>query len=226
MGFGTLFIGYFFLINPSYFQYTDVIGASVMLLGLYKLSAYNRSFLRAAIISLIFFVLSVAELITVALDMIFSVSAASAIVSYISAPRYLVILVLTVFILIGIRDIAKEVDADELSEKSARSLPLSAIFALTALLQIPYNGELSEVAATVMGWCALTVLLATVVYVANVLITIYRAYAQICVPSQLHKSVKDGGGFMDKYWARLESGAKSYAEYKQSKKTSKKGKKK
>jgi hypothetical protein len=223
MGFGILFIGYFFLINPSYFQYTDIIGAAVMLLGLYKLSRYDRSFFRATISAAIFFIISLGELAVSLLDMIIGASDA---VYYLYAARYISVLVLTVFILLGIRSIASEVEADELAARAKLSLPLTAIFGAAAILEIPIFNTLGEGAALVLGWVAFTVLLASVVFVVNTLIIIYRAYMQICLPEQLHRSVKGKGGFMDKYWSHLESGAKEYAEYRQSRRAAKKEKRK
>jgi hypothetical protein len=41
MGFGMLFIGYFLLINITYFEYTDIIAAMLMLMAAYKLSFVN-----------------------------------------------------------------------------------------------------------------------------------------------------------------------------------------
>ena len=49
MGFGTLFIGYFFLLNISNFTYTDIIAGMVVLLGLYKLSSVNKQFFYGAV---------------------------------------------------------------------------------------------------------------------------------------------------------------------------------
>ena len=223
MGFGTLFIGYFFLINPSYFQYTDIIGAAVMLLGLYKLSRYDKSFFRATIAAALFFIISLVELAISLLDMIIGVSDA---IYYIYAARYVCVLVLTVFILLGIKSIASEVEADELASRAKASLPLTAIFGAAAILEIPIFNTLGEGAALALGWVAFAVLLSCVVFVINVLIVIYRAYMQICLPEQLHRSVKEKSGFMDRYWSHLESGAKEYAEYRQSRKAAKKGKRK
>ena len=42
MGFGLLFIGYFFLLNLTYFEYTDLLGALVMFLAFYKLQTVNK----------------------------------------------------------------------------------------------------------------------------------------------------------------------------------------
>ena len=68
MGFGTLFIGYFLLLNLTYYGFTDVIAASVMLLGLYKLSPVNKYFRAAALSSGVFLAFSLGELGIAAID--------------------------------------------------------------------------------------------------------------------------------------------------------------
>ena len=51
MGFGTLFFGYFLILNVTYYGFTDAIAAAVMLLGFYKLSTVNSYFKYAAYVS-------------------------------------------------------------------------------------------------------------------------------------------------------------------------------
>ena len=61
MGFGILFIGYFLILNLTYYGLTDVIAAAVMLLGLYNLSGYNKYFKWAFIATSVFLALSLGE---------------------------------------------------------------------------------------------------------------------------------------------------------------------
>ena len=42
MGFGTLFIGYFFLINISYYAYTDILAGMVEMLSLDPRPSYHN----------------------------------------------------------------------------------------------------------------------------------------------------------------------------------------
>ena len=44
MGFGTLFIGYFLLLNITFYEFTDVIAGVIILFGLYKLMGNSRYF--------------------------------------------------------------------------------------------------------------------------------------------------------------------------------------
>ena len=226
MGFGILFIGYFFLINPSYFQYTDIIGAAFMLLGLYKLSAFNRSFKRALMTEIPFFIFSAAELVLSLLEAFVSKGDISRVISYTGVLRYSLLLILTVFILCGIKEIAEEVDAAALLKRASSSIPLSFIFGVAAVLELPILSELDKTAGLIIGWIAFAVILAVVVYTLNVLIVIYRAYLEICMPSDAKRRSASGGGIMDKYFSHLEEKTKEYAEYKRQKRDSKNKRKK
>ena len=61
MGFGTLFIGYFLLLNLTYYGFTDLIAAAVLLLGLYRLSRINKHFLAASVVAVLFLIFGFAE---------------------------------------------------------------------------------------------------------------------------------------------------------------------
>ena len=133
---------------------------------------------------------------------------------------------LTVFILSGIIEVASEVEASALAARARSSLPLAAIFGIAALLELPFLTELSETASLIVGWIAFAVILSVVVYTINVLIVIYRAYLQICMPSDIKPKTTAKGGLMDKYWSHLEQKSQSYADYKREKRESKNKRKK
>ena len=63
MGFGTLFIGYFLLLNVTYYTFTDIIAALVMAMGLYKLSSVNRQFKGAFFSSIALAAIGLVELV-------------------------------------------------------------------------------------------------------------------------------------------------------------------
>ena len=71
MGFGTLFIGYFLLLNIAYYTFTDIISALVMAMGLYKLSSVNRGFGYAFYASIGFALIGAGELFLEMLSLIF-----------------------------------------------------------------------------------------------------------------------------------------------------------
>lgn len=224
MGFGTLFIGYFFLINITpYSAYTDIIGAAVMLLALYKLSGINKSFFGGAVSSAVFTLFSLYEFVLLLLDT-FGITKTVEAVSYVNAAiRYAIVFVLTVFILRGIYEVAREVDAPALAARAKSSVPLAAVFLVNAALELPF---LADLIGKIILYIYFAVLLALVVYVANNLIVIYRAYMQICMPEELEpKEKKSKFGFMNKYWEHIEEKSRSYAEYKMQSKESKKKRK-
>ncbi len=227
MGFGTLLIGYFFIINPVYFQYTDIIGALVMLLGLYKLSAVNKSFYSGMITSIVFSLLSFAEIVLTVLDMFNILEWTELAISYMGAVRYAIIFVLTLFILRGVYEISAEVDADELAKRAKASIPLSAIYIAAAILEMPFLSKLPNTAIIILNWVVFIVLISIFIYVINVLLLLYRAYMQICMPEELEREPKKSKfGFMNRYWDRLEEKNREYAEYKLNAQKNKKKKRK
>ncbi len=223
MGFGTLFIGYFFLINITYFEYTDIIGAMVMLMGLYKLSSINRPFRTAAVACSVFAVFSLAEVAVGILDLFFSLPQYEVIMPYVSAVRYLLIFILTVCIMRGIAEVADEVEATGLTSVAKATVPLTFIYILAALFELPFIGSLFGVAT---GYIYLFIIVAICVFHITNLITIYKAYMQICMPQDLYRKQKDTkGGFGNKIFDRIEERSREYNEYKLSSRKTKKGKK-
>ena len=225
MGFGTLFIGYFFLVNISYFAYTDIISAMVMLLGLYQLSGVNRQFRYASYTSAAFAIFALAEIALALTDALISPVWVSDVMPYFGAVHYLFIFIITIFVFRGIEQVAMEVEAYPLSKSAKAAVPLSAIFAVASAFEIPYfAGWLG--AATAYVYFA--ILLAVVISILSNLITVYKAYMQICMPDEEKKKKKPSRfKFMDKFYESIERGSREYAEYKQGKKKEKnnKGKK-
>ncbi len=210
MGFGTLFIGYFFLINISYFVYTDIIAGAVMLLALYNLRWVNRPFFTALAFCGAFFTFSLAELIGVLCDT-FVPGSLTVLLSYVQVPRYILIFALTITILGGICEVAKEVEANELSARARHTLPFTFIYLLMAVLDLP---ELAVLGNAVKIISIITVI-ALVTLIAVNLVTIYRAYMQICMPESAKPAVKKSRiGFVQKFREYEEAKSREYAEYK------------
>ncbi len=225
MGFGTLFIGYFFLINISYFAYTDIISAMVMLMGLYKLSGINKNFKSGMISAGVFVVFSLTELIFAIVELFASPSWLTAVLSYLGAARYLFIFILTLFIMRAISDVATEVEAYALAKNAKASVPLSIIFAIASIFEI---SAFAKVFGSYIAYIYFAILLAVVVSVLSNLLTIYKAYMQICMPEEEKKPPKKSRfEFMNKFYDSMEKSGREYAEYKIKKKQSKskKGKK-
>ena len=138
MGFGTLFFGYFLLLNITYYSFTDLIAALIMAMGLYKLSSVNRPFRNGLIAAFVFAGLGLVELVCGTLDMFLSVTLPSELLSVTSVSRYFVIAVLTLFIFKGIDEVAREVGLSELSRRARISMPIALfIYTASAVLDIP-----------------------------------------------------------------------------------------
>ena len=212
MGFGTLFIGYFFLINISYFSYTDIVGTMVMLMGLYQLSAFDKNFKYAVISDAVFSVFAFFEIIISVIEMFGAQEWITSLMPYVSLLRYAFIFVITLFILRGIGNIAHEVEATELEKNAKASVPLSAIFIVAAALELPF---FASIFGNIAPYVYFAVLLAIVVFIISNLMTIYKAYMQICMPDdENHRKKSAGSGVMDKFYDSIEEKSKAYAEYK------------
>ena len=182
MGFGTLFIGYFLLLNITYFQfYSDIIAALVMLMGLVKLSKFNREFGAAAAFCALFSLISLAELGEVIYEMFVPSFNSQYLVATLSVVRYAVLGVMTVALMLGIRSLAKEVDHKPLELRAGTSVYFSGVIYFLALLT-----ELPSLSAVipqnVWVYAGFAIQISFIVIVASVLRTIYGAYMSIFMP--------------------------------------------
>ena len=230
MGFGTLFIGYFFLLNISYFNYTDLLAAAIMAMGPYRLGSVNRPFRFAFFTDLAFLVLGATELILAAIP-IFSPSAdLAAFTVPIGVARYLLLALYHLFLLLGIRNVADEVALRKLAVRAQAFivLPILAYLA-SALFDIPGlfpNAQTKETAII-----AFLILLLTVFSCVTVLITIFHCYAKICMPEDLDMPEKPSRfSFVNRMRAEREEREARHAqermEYLREKMNSKRKKKK
>ena len=181
MGFGTLFIGYFLLLNLTYYGFTDVISASVMLLALYKLSPVNKHFKAAAIASGVFLAFSLCEFGISAYEMFFGAIGSPLLVSAMSIVRSVAVCTLTVLILMGIESIAREVDVEGLPTKAKR---LTVITIVTYALWIALEAPISFINDYVLAVLSLITILATLALIIVNLTVIYSCYMRICMPGE------------------------------------------
>lgn len=226
MGLGTLFIGYFLLLNVTYFGYTDLIAGLVMIMGLYKLSSINKEFKFAFYTASLFSLFGVSELVINVVAM-FANSFEEGILLYITPPRYIIIGFLSAFVLRGIRDVAREVGLKELASKANYYFFVSIIaFSLTALFDLPIFSFMPTKALAVIS---LLLLLAIFTVVAINLTVIYKAYMKICMPGEQYANAPEKQskfGFVNKFREHEAERQKEYAEYKINKMITKRNKKK
>ena len=212
MGFGTLFIGYFFLINISYFAYTDIIGALIMLMGLYKLSPVNTYFKAATVASISFSVVALAELALSVIGMFTFGEWLPVTVSYVNAIRYAAIFALSYLIIMGIRTVSREVDANEIYRAAKRDLNICYALGIAALLEIPFLGS---ALGNALPYIYFVLLIIVVLFIFLMLSLIYKAYMQICMPEDAEiKDKKSRFEFLNRFYDRIEQKSREYSEYK------------
>lgn len=213
MGFGTLFIGYFLLLNITYFAITDMIAALIMAMGLYNLSPVNRYFKGGFYIALALSAIGLFELCVKFYEMFFA-KANETFHSCVAIPRYVIIAVLTLFILLGIKDVAYEVDLRLLAKKAERILPFALlIYLFAALLEIPGLDLILDIKAlAIMSVICLILIMITV---SVNLTVIYKAYMKICMPgddSYIEK--KSRFAFVNKFREHTDKKQQEYRDYK------------
>ena len=216
MGFGILFIGYFLLLNNvSYYMLTDVISALLMLMAFYKLAYLNRGFSLGFIFCSIFSLFGAFEFISEAMRMFNFVSLGATFISVVGMIRYLLICLSTVFMLIGARDIAREVDLNALALRCHRGIILT--FIIYALNIIWQTSSLLGFAPNVkfMALSGYIIILATLILVIMNLVSVYGCYMHICMPSDNAKGEKKSRfSFVNAFRAHEEEKRREYTEYK------------
>ena len=201
MGFGNLFIGYFLLLNLTYYSFTDIIAASVMLLGLYKLSKINKYFSAAVIAATVFLVFSLGEFGIATYEMFTRPINSPFLVSFMSVTRSVTVGLLTVLMLKGIEDVAREVEVDAVPTKASRLVIITAVtYAAWIILEAP----LSFMNNYVLGVLSLITILATFALMIVNLTVIYTCYMRICMPGDedITKDKPSKFAFVNEYRAR------------------------
>ncbi len=229
MGFGTLFIGYFLLLNLTYYGFTDVIAAAVMLLGLYKLAPVNKYFGASAIAAGVFLAFSLGEFGIAVYEMFFRPIGSTLLVSLMSVIRCMAVGLLTVMMLKGIEEVSREVEIENLPVKASR---LAIATAVAYSLWIALEAPLSFINDYVLAVLALITMLATIAIIIVNLTVIYSCYMRICMPGSedISKEKPSRFAFVNEYRARKaerdEETARQRAELLKKRLEKKKGKKK
>ena len=214
MGFGTLFIGYALLVNITYFGYTDLISALILLLGLYKLSSVNKHFKSAAVMSLLFSIVGAIELFVYVYKIFVPAFSDSTFLLYVTPARYVAIGILSAFTMLGIMSVAEELSITKLNKKSKNLIPVCyVIFISSAIIDLPFlRYYLPTSALTVI---ASVLIISMFAVVLMNLFTIYSAYMQICMPSDLKENRStEQNGIFDRIHEHQVQRGREYAEYK------------
>lgn len=188
MGYGLLFIACILLMNFTYFVYTDMICALLMAMAFVRLSHLQREYRVAGYFSFCAVALGAAELIYASLDLI-KLPVPPSLMSYLAMARAVLFGTVTVLMLLGIRKTAKEVGLGRLAVRCESTLVMPIILYLaTFILEIP--GLIPDGAASGAAIAAaLVILLSFVMHIVNA-VTVYTAYARICMPSDMSMEQK------------------------------------
>ncbi len=215
MGFGLLFIGYFLFLNVTYHSFTDLIAGLITVMAFYKLSTVNKYFKMNIVPSIMFSVFGAFQLFAEFADT-FGL-AMSDITGYIAAPRFLLIGVLSTVMLLGIEDVAKEVDVPETKHHVKIAKPLTyVIFPVCAILEFPAIQTIIPAGLPIAIAATVTLIVEFFIIIYN-LVTVYSAYMRICMPEDIDNDVKDKPsrfGFVNSFRKHEEERSREYAEYK------------
>ena len=213
MGFGTLFIGVFLLLNLSFFGFTDLLAGTVMFMAIYKLRGINSYFKTAMIPTAIFSAVGMTEFIQEILYLFGG--GFDEMIVYLHPIRFLLIGFAFVAIHYGIRDVAKEVDVKPTAKKAAFCSIMSYPTFILCAAERTASLFFDEQPFPLVLAHAIT-LLALLVLLVITLITIYSAYMNICMPEDQNKEYVEKPSrfeFVNRFRKRQEDKSREYAEY-------------
>jgi len=216
MGFGVLFCGYFLLLNFINYAFTDVVAALVMLYALYKLSRINQGFRLAAVSSAIFSGFGLLELCFALLEVLSIFKLAGTAAWVLAIARHFIVAATTALMLMGMRDVAREVDITSLAAKcNYLSYVTVAVYSVNILL------EASELASFLDGQLLVTLyvisIVATLALVITNLTSIFSCYYKICMPEDNTPEFTEKKSrleFVNKFRAHEDEKQREYADYK------------
>ena len=212
MGFGILFFGYLLFLDFAYYTYTDAIAAVICWYALYKLSMVNRGFKLASYFSAAMTAFGIYELVLSVVDAVGMLGDMTLVYSVSASVRYTLIGILTLCMLIGMRDVANEVGLGVIAERCKRlGYTTVGVYALNILLEVGGLDRLIDI--TVIAYIAVLTIFATLVLISLNLSQIYACYAKICMPGQDDKKKRSKLGFVNAFRAHEEEKEKEYLDY-------------
>ncbi len=227
MGFGTLFFGYFLLLDLPYQTLTNVAAASLMLIAFYKLAYLNRGFKLSFYACAVFGIFALGEATLGVLDEVFFVKFESLLLAYaLHFTRNLLIGATSFLMLKGMRDVAGEVGLKRLSRKCDIWSKITFVIYAANMALVPDFSRLenSDVLRAVYTAYVIVNILTLFVIVMN-LTCIFSCYSSICMPSENRRAPeppkKSRFGFVNRFREHEDEKRREYAEYKMKKRQSK-----
>ena len=228
MGFGTLFIGYFLLLNIFNYAYTDLIASLILALGAYKLSSVSPDFKRSLFVCIPLGALGIYELTMIFWDMFGSAPENELITGILGILRCALIGAFSFLILRAIKKLSQELDIPRLTDRAKSAMfSVTIAYSVSLILEIPSLDKIIPTKAIAV--IALLSLAFTFFSLIYALTAIYSAYMRICMPEDLIKEEKQSKfTVVNKFRENEKKRGEEYANYKVNKfneTNSKKGKK-
>lgn len=225
MGFGILMIGYFLILNLTYYEATDLIAGIIMLMAFYKLRTVNKYFSFAILPAALFAAVGIPELVAITAS--FFARDLTAILNYTAAPRCLLLCILSILMMKGIHKVSEEVEVYKTAKNAKNVQPfIYLVFGGMLILELPFTFGDGSKWIYLAGLIFLLGCFALVLYSLTV---IYSAYKWICMPEDVDNDVKEKPsrfGIVASFRARQEQKNREYAEYKLNKMKEKASRKK
>lgn len=189
MGFGTLLIGYLFMLNPGVYNgFTDLIGFLIMLYAMVSLRVYNRPLKAAFFILIPLTLVGAFSFVTTGMEFLGASSLPPDALTAVSIITRLVTLAFTVTLLSGLRDLAKETDIPVLVRRATLCRVLTYVYyVLLAALAVP---ALNAAATSFAINAVIPILLFGFVTILLNLHLIFNCYRWICLPEDIEMTVK------------------------------------
>lgn len=191
MGFGIMFLGYFFMYIGSFTTlstYTAIVGSAIILFSLKELIYQNKCFLASAIISILLVFDAIA---VVFVDLLMSdTSLAYSILFY---SRDILAAALNVMLMISIFVISKEVKLPKIQAKSVITLLFIGVYVICTILcnTVFVSNELMQ-----SRFYPVSVVCQFIAAVIG-LVTVFNSYMRICYEDDKDMTKKTGVSPMD-----------------------------
>lgn len=212
MGFGLLFVGYFFLIffplsRIDVLPNIAIIGCIIMLFGLKRLTHYcteNRGFTMAKIFATVLLALSLAALMIdiAGIDGMLNEQINSVLVPITNALYALAIVAYTASLFVGVYKLSNEVELPKLAKRSVLALSANAAYLIAEIAAsvcslVRTHGSVSSDSFTIVtGYLGIIAFLLAYVILFLNLALIFSCYAHICLEGD--EDMPNSGDIFDK----------------------------
>lgn len=190
MGFGIMFLGFFFLyigaITPLN-VFTAIIGSAIILLSLKELVYQNKLFMASAISAVLLVIVSVG---CVFVDLLGDKGGLTYDIFFYA--EQIIAAILGALLMLAIYVIAKSVDLPKIQTKCVITLIFMMIFAVCAVLSNVFKSN--EFA---FNRLSVVSMVSQILYSVLGLVTVFNSYMRICYADDKDMSKKAGNGPMD-----------------------------